>query len=146
MKIAIAFPLALGISMGASCNAIAQGATAPYNEAVRIVGGQRIVELPPPVPGYSKTRRPPRISAAFRAGVLIEHPRGLMQCTWMMYEPESCEPSDYGQVKRMRTWLVKRNGEWQGCVGLPTPTRCVQLNAKPVTGAPFGPGLPAEVF
>ena len=125
----------------------AQGATAPYNEAVRIVDGKRLVELPPPVPGYSKSRRPPPISAAFRAGVLIEHSSGLVQCTWAMYERESCEPSDYGRVKRMRTWIVKRDGHWQGCVGLPTPTRCAPLYPKlGPNDPPFGHGLPAEMF
>lgn len=124
----------------------ADGATAPYNEAVRIVAGRRVVELPPPLGAYPAVKPPP-IGPHAKPQYLIEHERGLMQCTSSMYHEPSCERSDYGRVKQRRTWVVKRGGVWQGCVGVPAPTECRDLVRKLKPGQHFILAvLPGEVF
>lgn len=122
------------------------GPTAPYNEAVRVVAGKRVVDLPPPLGAYPNVKPPP-IGPQAKPQFLIEHQRGLMQCTSSMYFEPSCEPSDYGRVQQRRTWIVKRAGVWQGCIGLPQPTECRDLVRKLKPGEHFFRAvLPAEVF
>ena len=124
------------------------GSTVLYNEAVRMVDGKRLVELPPPIFGYPDRTKPPKIAPYQATQYLIEHERGLLQCTYSMYDAASCEPADVGRVKRYRTWVVKLGGQWQGCRGNPNPTECVALRPKldPNKAASFFQPLPGEVF
>ena len=120
------------------------GATVPYNEAVRIERGRRVVELPPVVPGYPQRRRPPVIGPFHKAQFQIEHTSGLVQCTYPMFDAASCEPSSYGTVISYRTWIVKRGTQWFGCTGVRSPTRCEPLGGTSgVSGGRSGV-LPGE--
>lgn len=137
----------IGTAWQVSVAADAKGPSVPYNAAVRIVNGKRVVELPPPARAFPSVK-PPKPGQFHRAQYLIEHDSGLVQCTLPMYYADSCEPADYGQVKRLRTWVVKYRGTWQGCVGLPEPTACVLLPQLRQVRDPVGSmvALPAEVF
>jgi hypothetical protein len=122
--------LALVFSAGA---ANAQGATAPYNEAVRIVDGKRVVEMPP-VPAHFK--RPdaffskPDEKRVDGNRNTIETPEGLMDCRGMYaYHPRACVPSNYGKVVQAREWVVKKDGRWQACVGRTKPIQCKDVTA-----------------
>jgi hypothetical protein len=137
--------LAAGIAPCIALAGPAANPTAPYNEAVRVRDGVRSVVLPPPVPGYPSIRRPPS-NSAFVRDHMVEHKDGLIQCTTYMYEPASCEPSDFGTVQRMRTWVVLRGGVWMTCAAPTLPTRCEPIRFVPKPGgAQVPPGSPKEV-
>jgi hypothetical protein len=111
------------------------GATAPYNEAVKIVNGKRIVEVEPlPKHWQSSIRnfRKPEVSGQTRHSVETE--QGLMDCdSTPFYHPAACSPSNYGQVVYRRDWTVKMNGAWHSCSGRAKPVECIPLytDAKP---------------
>jgi hypothetical protein len=141
----VAAPASSGTSAAASAPTTAQAALGPtvaYNEAVRIVGGKRVVQLAPRHPNPRRNRDVTKPGSPFGgdAHFMIEAPEGLVQCTVPFYDPAGCEPSNYGTLRKLRTWIVLRNGQWEGCVGLKTPERCraVYPNTKRITGVmPF---------
>lgn len=141
----VAAPAGPGTSAAASAPATAQAALGPtvaYNEAVRIVAGKRVVQLAPRHQNPNRNRDVTKPGSPFGgdAHFMIEAPEGLVQCTVPFYDPAGCEPSNYGTLRKLRTWIVLRNGQWEGCVGLKTPERCraVYPNTKRITGVmPF---------
>lgn len=108
------------------------GATAPYNEAVRIEGGRRVVEVLP-FPSHMNSavkffKTPEQDRPHTAPVVVIETPDGLQDCigtSW--YHPKACSPSSFGKEKRLRTWLVKRDGKWFGCTNQMKPASCVPI-------------------
>lgn len=131
-----------GLALASVCTV--GSALAAHNEAVRIVASQHQVELPPAIPGYSKTRRPPTLSPYSESRYMVETPTGLVQCTSHMVERASCEPSDFGRAVRWRTWVVKRGGQWLACSGPEAGAKCQPLIhvAKP-GGSTFPPRQPS---
>lgn len=125
----------------------AAGPTVAYNEAVRIVGGKRVVELPPLNPYSPKQFVPPAGSHVLRNhAYMVETPNGLLQCTVPFYAKAGCEPSTYGSVRQRRTWVVLHKGEWKGCIGLDAPKQCRALYPKQgSTENHLGGVIPAEV-
>ena len=111
------------------------GATAPYNEAVRIVDGKRVVEVAPfpkHMEGFVHSfRRPDQLSASMAMLVNeVETPAGLMDCLdtpW--YHPKACSPTTFGKEKRGRQWTVKMHGQWFSCIGRAKPVECIPLIA-----------------
>lgn len=96
-----------------------KGPTVPYNEAVKVIGGQRQVQLPPMSNdetvhlyqhGFSKGDR-------YMAIYMVEGPTELVECTDPVFHPKACRPSTYGKSILGRTWVVLRNGSWQMCLG-----------------------------
>jgi len=108
------------------------GATAPYNEAVTIVNGKRVVEvapLPPHMRAYVSSFTKPG-TAGETTRHTVETEQGLMDCNGIyFYHPKACIPSDYGKVIRARDWTVKIKGEWQACIGRAKPVECIPLIA-----------------
>lgn len=128
-------------------------ATAPagplvaYNEAVRIVNGKRVVQLPPQVNRNGTKMFVPRLHGAYKphTGFMVETEAGLMQCAVPFFDKDGCEPSSYGSKRMLRTWIVLRGGEWQGCIGIDQPKKCRAVYPKP--GSPdmrLGGVMPAE--
>lgn len=111
----------------------AGGATAPYNEAVKVVNGKRVVEVapfPPHMKGAVVAFKRPGQAAYAGSVTTVETDEGLMDCLgtyW--YHPKACSPSTFGQVKLARTWTVKRDGKWFACVSQAQPTQCIPLIA-----------------
>jgi len=121
--------------------ATAQSATGfPGNEAVRIVAGKRVVEVPP-TPRSSSKPKPEDYRPPTHRGnngpevVMIEGPDGLMACSDHVLIETACIPSDIGTVKRPRIWLVKLSGKWQRCNSRVAPIEC-----KPLIGIGMTPG------
>ena len=117
----------------ASTGALAvDGATAPYNEAVRTVDGKRVVEVAP-VPDVLKFmvargRTPNELGAIGFVLMEVETPMGLMDCANLpYYNPKVCSPTTFGKVKRERQWAVKLAGHWQLCIGRLKPIKCIPL-------------------
>jgi len=144
----IAATLALAILGVACANAMAAdavvGATAPYNEAVKIVDGKRVVEVAPfPAAIKSLTgtfKRPdehPPLAGSYH---VVETPQGLMDCLgtpW--YHPRACSPSTFGKEKYLREWTVKMHGQWFSCIGQAKPAACIPLLGDGVLrGLPTG--------
>ncbi len=106
-----------------------EGATAPYNEAVTIVNGKRVVEVAPlPSHWHSQIHnfRKPDGSLSVRHSVDTE--QGLMDCEFTpFYHPAACSPSDYGKFIRPRDWTVKMKGVWYSCSGRAKPVECISL-------------------
>lgn len=135
------FPLALA-GTALCINALAQvkGATAPYNEAVRVIDGKRLVEMPPHTKSDDLVAQSvttpashPGLSTTVR---VVETPMGLMDCdTVSFYHPHACSPSTYGVTKAPREWVVKLNGHWQACLGRAKPVACIPLNGDGVLRA-----------
>jgi hypothetical protein len=116
------------------CQAV-EGATAPYNEAVKIVDGKRVVEVEP-LPKHWQSATPnfrkPEVSGMTRHSV--ETPQGLMDCDFTpFYHPAACSPSNYGKVVCLRDWTVKMKGSWFSCSGRAKPVECIPLytDSKP---------------
>jgi hypothetical protein len=108
------------------------GATAPYNEAVKIVNGKRVVEVEPLPKQYrgheGSFLKPGAAGETVRHSVETE--QGLMDCAGIdFYHPKACVPSDYGKVVRARTWTVKMKGTWHSCIGRAKPVQCIPLVA-----------------
>ena len=108
------------------------GATAPYNEAVTIVNGKRVVEvapLPPHMRAYVSSFTKPG-TAGENTRHSVETEQGLMDCEGInFYHPKACVPSDYGKVVRTREWTVKMKGAWYSCIGRAKPVECIPLIA-----------------
>ena len=110
----------------------ADGATAPYNEAVTIVNGKRVVEVAPLPKQYRGHEgsfvKPGTAGETIRHSVETE--QGLMDCDGVFfYHPNACVPSDYGKAIRSRTWTVKMKGAWYACIGRAKPIECIPLVA-----------------
>ena len=115
------------------------GPAFPGNEAVRIVGGKRLVELPPltemakrSVKGGAKMPPPSPSGEVF----MIEGPAGLMDCRSVYLSETGCVPSSLGTTKRSRFWTVKINGVWSHCESRATSPKCELASA----GVPGGMG------
>lgn len=128
-RFALVTTLVLGLSYGASM--AADGPTAPYNEAVKIVNGKRVVEVVPFPPhmkfAVNGFKKPSEIAREVPVDS-VETAEGLMDCygtSW--YHPKACSPSTFGSEKRHRQWTVKRNGKWMVCVSQAKPTECIPL-------------------
>ena len=77
------------------------GATAPYNEAVTIVNGKRVVEVQPfprqLVSMLEVFRKPSDPLNHVDTVEEVETPQGLMDCAdTPYYHPKACEPSSFG--------------------------------------------------
>jgi hypothetical protein len=114
------------------------GPTAPYNEAVKIVNGKRVVEVEP-LPKHWRVHihnfRKPEGSSEERHSVETE--QGLMDCNYTpFYHPAACSPSNYGKVVHPRDWTVKMKGTWHLCSGRAKPVECIPLatDGKPTDG------------
>jgi hypothetical protein len=124
----------VAIAVGlAQANAFAvDGATAPYNEAVKIVNGKRVVEvapLPSQYRGHEGSFTKPG-TAGENTRHSVETKQGLMDCNGVdFYHPKACVPSDYGKAIRARTWTVKMKGAWYSCIGRAKPVECIPLVA-----------------
>ena len=108
------------------------GATAPYNEAVRIVNGKRVVEVAP-FPASLRSflkhgKTPDEIDTRNTTLAVVETPMGLMDCNgFPYYDAKVCSPSSFGKVKRWREWTVKLDGHWQQCIGRLKPIKCIPM-------------------
>ena len=113
----------------ASLSAMAvNGATATFNEAVRIVDGKRVVDVapfPPRLQTLVKGFKKPGEEAGDWPVTSIETPEGLMDCTgtrW--YHPKACSPSTFGKEPHERTWMVKMRGQWFACGSFASVKTC----------------------
>jgi hypothetical protein len=111
----------------------------PDNEAVRIVAGKRVAELPPLT---AETQRylksgfklpPPRPGSEV---YMIEGPNKLMDCISIYFSQSGCIPSSLGTSKRSRFWTVKLNGVWMHCESRAPSRKCEPAAA----GVPGGMG------
>lgn len=115
------------------------GAAFPGNEAVRIVDGKRVVEVPPLTSATQRYLRsgfklpPPRPGAEV---YMIEAPDGLSDCTSVYFSATGCIPSTVGTSKRPRFWTVKLKGVWMHCESRAPSRKCEPVAA----GVPGGMG------
>ena len=115
------------------------GPAFPGNEAVRIVGGKRVVEAPPLtaatqryIKGGGKLPPPSASGEVF----MIEGPAGLMECRSVYLSETGCVPSTLGKTKRSRFWKVKLNSVWLHCESRVPSRKCEPASA----GVPGGMG------
>ena len=115
------------------------GPAFPGNEAVRIVGGMRVVEAPPLtaatqryIKGGGKLPPPSASGEVF----MIEGPAGLMECRSVYLSETGCVPSTLGTTKRSRFWTVKLNSVWLHCESRAASRKCEPAGA----GVPGGMG------
>ncbi|MEK8034269.1 hypothetical protein AACH06_25870 [Ideonella sp. DXS29W] len=116
----------------AQAGAAGAQATAPYNEAVRMMNGKRVVEVAPfpahmqgMVPAFQRPDENPPMTPYVN---VVETPGGLMDCRgtyW--YHPKACSPSTFGKEKTGRQWVVKLKGQWQVCLGREAPQACIPM-------------------
>lgn len=126
--------LAAWMTLGPVIAMAADGPTAPYNEAVRIVNGQRVVELPPIPAHVMKTMvwMKPGEKGLEHIRIAVETQLGLMDCHQLNgYDPRACVPSTFGKVRTSRQWVVKMKGQWRLCAGREKPIKCVGLTDPP---------------
>ena len=136
------FPTAIGVLlMFAGTTLLAQPAGPAFtgNEAVRIVGGKRVVEAPPLtaasqryVKGGAKLPPPSASGEVF----MIEGPQGLVECRGTYLSESGCVPSSLGVAKRPRLWTVKVGGVWLHCDSRAKTRKCEPAAA----GAPGAMG------
>jgi hypothetical protein len=111
----------------------------PDNEAVRMVDGKRVAEVPPLTPETQRYLKsgfklaPPRPGAEV---YMIEGPDQLMDCTSIYFSKSGCSPSSLGVSKRSRFWTVKLNGVWMHCESRAPSRKCEPVAA----GVPGGMG------
>lgn len=121
-------------------HAHAAGATAPYNEAVQIINGKKVVEVLPLPPKfaerYPSSLRKPGTDGGYTINIAIETPNGLMDCSIAWYHPDACIPSSFGKEKRSREWQVKLNGKWQTCIGQAKPIKCIPIGGGKLRALP----------
>ena len=123
----------------ATAQAEPAGAAFPGNEAVQLLNGKRVVEVPPLtaaarrfVDGGGKTAPPSPGSEVF----MIEGPEGLMECRGVFLSSTGCTPSTLGKTKRSRFWTVKVKGVWLHCESREPTRKCEPASA----GVPGGMG------
>lgn len=123
------------------------GPTVPYNEAVKVVNGKRVVQLPSRNPYMpDEFVRPIDGPYAKQQLFMIETQDGLVQCVMPYVVAKACQASSFGSEKRNRTWVVLKDGEWRGCIGLQAPKQCRAIYPK--RGSPenkLGGVIPREV-
>jgi len=132
----IAAALILG-SVATIIHAEPAGAVFPGNEAVKIVNGKRVVELPPLTDGMKKN-----IKAGFKMlppgpggeVYMIEGKDALMECRGGFFSDTGCRPSSLGTSKLPRFWTVKLNGSWLHCASRAPSRKCEPVAA----GTPAG--------
>jgi hypothetical protein len=88
------------------------------NEAVRVVAGKRVVELPPGPSGRSSASVAP-VSNAWSPTMkhhahVIETDSGLVECPYRWID-KMCRPYVKGQDTRPRAWVIKTGGQWRIC-------------------------------
>ena len=123
---------AAALTCAALSASAADGATAPYNEAVKIVDGKRVVDMAPFPPSLkfllAHAKTPDQMGPDIFAVDVVETPMGLMDCNGIpYYHPKVCSPSTFGTVKRRRQWAVKLDGRWQQCIGRLKPIKCIPM-------------------
>jgi len=126
--------LALAAALGFAHQTLmaADGPTAPYNEAVRIVDGKRLVEVAPfpkhmslAVANFKRPDEQPPLVGDLR---VIETPQGLMDCSGTLwFHPKACSPSTFGREKRLRTWIVMMDQRWFACGSRDSAKSCVPI-------------------
>lgn len=136
------FPTAIGVLLmfaGTTLHAQPAGPAFTGNEAVRIVGGKRVVEAPPLTPTAQKYvdgggKFPP--PSASGEVFMIESLDALLECSSPYISKTACVPSSLGKTKRPRFWTVKLNNVWLHCESRGTPRKCEPASA----GVPGGMG------
>jgi len=133
---------AVGVLLALACataHAEPTGPAFPGNEAVRIINGKRVVEIPPLtaatqryIKGGGKLPPPSASGEVF----MIEGPAGLMECRSVYLSETGCVPSTLGKTKRSRFWTVKIKGAWAHCESRTPSPRCEAAAA----GVPGGMG------
>ena len=132
MKTIARFACAAAVAFTVLSASATDGATAPYNEAVKVVDGKRVVEMAP-FPESLKFllahgKTPDQAGSHGFAVDEVETPMGLMDCNGIpYYHPKVCSPSTFGKVKRQRQWAVKLDGRWQQCIGRLKPIKCIPM-------------------
>lgn len=132
--------MAIGLSSAAVA---ASGATAPFNEAVRLIDGRRVVEVAP-FPTHMRSvigllKRP--VDYPTQVAVrTIETNEGLMDCySTLWYHPNACNPSTFGKEVRYRTWVVLMRGTWFACASHLSASSCVPIitdgRLRPIPGS-----------
>ena len=119
------------LGLTSSQSRAADGPAAAFNEAVKIVNGQRVVEVAPfpkhmqhAVVNFKKPTEFVNEVFVFT----IETGQGLMDChgtPW--YHPKACSPSTFGKAVRERTWIVLMNRHWFMCPSHISTKRCAEL-------------------
>ena len=115
----VVFWFGVGSVLASTCAIANDGATAAFNEAVRTVNGKRVVEVAP-FPAHMKhtigVLKKPLQYPYEVAVVSIETNDGLVDCVGTLwYHPAACNPSNFGQAVRYRTWVVLMSGKWFAC-------------------------------
>jgi hypothetical protein len=133
---------AIGVLFALACGAAhaePAGPAFPGNEAVRIIDGKRVVEVPPLTAGAKryvdaggKTPPPAPAGEVF----MIEGPDGLKECRGVFLSSTGCLPSSLGTTKRSRFWTVKLKGIWLHCESRKPSRKCEPASA----GVPGGMG------
>ena len=118
--------------MCATAQAEPVGSAFPGNEAVRIVGGKRVVEAPPLTPtaqryvkGGGKLPPPSAVGEVY----MIEAAHGLVECRGTYLSDTACIPSSLGKTKRPRFWTVKLDGTWLHCNSRGAGRKCEPASA-----------------
>lgn len=106
-------------------------AAAPYNEAVKIVDGRRVVDVAP-FPAHMQHAlrylKKPEQHPGERSVASIETEQGLMDCVGTFwFHPQACSRSTFGKELRDRTWVVKMKGQWFTCGSFTSLKTCVPL-------------------
>ena len=132
----IAAALILG-SVATITHAELAGAVFPGNEAVKIVNGKRVVELPPLTGGTKRAvkagfKNPPAAPGA--EVFMIEGADGLLDCQGGYFSQTGCVTSSLGTAKRPRFWTVKLKGTWLHCDSRAPSRKCEPVAA----GTPAG--------
>lgn len=122
----------------------ADGPAFPGNEALRIVNGKRVAELPPLSAGQAATAKsyaktgtkgvPPKDQ---EVGVvyMIETNDGLIECRNLITTIGECRPSSLGRDVKNRLWPVKLSGKWQTCDSRAANRKCGELTSMMFIGA-----------
>lgn len=134
----IAAALILG-SIATITHAEPAGAVFPGNEAVKIVNGKRVVELPPLTEGMKRTvKAGSKIPPPGPGGeaYMIEGKDGLLECRAGFVSDTGCLPSSLGTAKRPRFWTVKLKGSWLHCESRAPSRKC----------EPVAAGIPAFIM
>jgi hypothetical protein len=131
---------AIGVLIALACaaaHAEPAGPAFPGNEAVRIIDGKRVVELPPLTAATQRYLKAGLKLAPPRPGsevYMIEGPDELMDCTSIYFSKTGCIPSTLGTSKRSRFWTVKLNGVWMHCESRLPSHKCEPAAAGPPGG------------
>ena len=134
------FPTAIGVLLmfaGTTLHAQPAGPAFTGNEAVRIVGGKRVVEAPPLTPtaqkyvdGGGKLPPPSAVGEVY----MIESETGLVECRGTYLSKTACTASSLGKTKRPRFWTVKLNGFWLHCDSRAASRKCEPASAGVSSG------------